>query len=176
MFTDSAPEAPYSSGMLPLQVIHQNYSPFCIQGPQDSGMLLPPHQFIFGYHTWKLATQPFRSLFEIKGPTQLPVLLRLMQRLMGVSKGLPVNCEKLKEVPSSLLIQPDLALRKGGAGILSEKNLGQPLLSQLPFLSVNWNHKHAASEALGTWTEFQRGSKETNSLCLEKHLYFFVFL
>lgn len=71
MFADAAPEGTYSSDMLPLQVIHQITLPFIYRGPQDSGMLLPLYQFIFGYHTWKLATQPFGSLFGIKGPNYL---------------------------------------------------------------------------------------------------------
>lgn len=71
MLADSAPEAIYSSDMLPLQVIHQITLPFIYRGPQDSGLLSPLRQLIFGYHTWKLATQPFGSLFEIKGPNYL---------------------------------------------------------------------------------------------------------
>lgn len=61
MLADSAPEAIYSSDMLPLQVIHQITLPFIYRGPQDSGLLSPLHQLI-------LVITPGNWLLNLSGP------------------------------------------------------------------------------------------------------------
>lgn len=126
--------------------------------------------------TRKLATRPSESLFEIKGPNYLsfPDGCRGFWQEARASQ----NCHwhsarSWRRCPCPLSFS-QLRTKKGTSEILHEKNLGQPLLlpAALYFCLLGPQTCYYQGSSHMDLSSREEG-KERNSICLEKHLYFF---